>query len=327
MDHYEQILDEKYMRFTVFPLDERYSDLWILYKKHQKSIWSAEEVQGDLSIDVKQFKNLHFNEQKYITDILIFFNISDSLVMKNLANNFGPEVQILEASMFYGLQMFMEQVHAETYGLLVETFIQDKDELKMAQNAITEHPYIKRKADWCFKWMNSEKRFAERLVAFAAVEGIFFSGSFCAIFWFKNRGILPGLTMSNELISRDEGFHCEFACALYNHLTHRLDESVVHEIIWEAVTLEQEFITNALPCDLIGMNSVKMSTYIKYVADYLLKMLGYKPLYKVDNPFPWMTMISMMGKQNIFEGRSSFYSNRSIMSEDTNDQLRFDGDF
>lgn len=296
-------------RYTIFPI--QHQDIWEMYKKAEASFWTAEEI--DLSKDFKDWNALNANEQHFIQHVLGFFAGSDGIVNENLALRFMKDVEIPEARFFYSFQMMIENIHSETYSLLIDTYIKDKATKQTLFEAINQIECIGQKAQWALKWIEDEHAsFAMRLIAFAAVEGIFFSGSFCAIFWLKKRGIMPGLTFSNELISRDEGLHTEFACLLYSKMEHRLDMSVVHELIREAVTIEKQFIMESLPCYLIGMNAVMMSQYIEFVADRLLVQLGYDKIWNSGNPFDFMEMISMSGKSNFFEKRVSEYSKANI---------------
>ncbi|KAK7264533.1 hypothetical protein RJT34_32142 [Clitoria ternatea] len=308
--HQEPILMEQTQRFCMFPI--RYKQLWEMYKKAEASFWTAEEV--DLSYDVQHWETLSDSEKHFITHVLAFFAASDGIVLENLAARFLKDVQVPEARAFYGFQIAMENIHSEMYSLLLETFIKDSREKDRLFNAIETLPCVAKKANWALSWINSSTSFAERLVAFACVEGICFSGSFCAIFWLKKRGLMPGLTYSNELISRDEGLHCDFACLLYSLLQRQLDAEQVHNIVHEAVEIETEFVCDALPCALIGMNSTLMSQYIKFVADRLLVALGYQRKYNVENPFDWMEFISLQGKANFFERRVGDYQKASVMS-------------
>ncbi|KAJ7954970.1 putative Ribonucleoside-diphosphate reductase small chain [Quillaja saponaria] len=306
----EPILMEQNQRFCMFPI--RYKQLWEMYKKAEASFWTAEEV--DLSQDVRQWETLSDSEKHFVSHVLAFFAASDGIVLENLAARFLNDIQIPEARAFYGFQIAMENIHSEMYSLLLETYIKDSKEKHRLFNAIENIPCVARKAKWALNWINSSTSFAERLVAFACVEGIFFSGSFCAIFWLKKRGLMPGLTFSNELISRDEGLHCDFACLLYSLLRRQLGSERVHSIISEAVEIETEFVCEALPCALIGMNSTLMSQYIKFVADRLLVTLGYERKFNVENPFDWMEFISLQGKTNFFERRVGDYQKASVMS-------------
>jgi len=312
-NHDEPMLKENKNRFVLFPIQEK--EIWDMYKKAEASFWTAEEI--DLSSDENDWSKLTKNEKYFIKQVLAFFAASDGIVNENLTLNFSNEIQIPEARCFYGFQIAIENIHSETYSLLIDTYIKDKQEKHKLFNAIQTIPCIAKKAEWALKWTNSSNAsFAERLVAFASVEGIFFSGAFCAIFWLKKRGLMPGLTFSNELISRDEGLHCDFACLLYNKLEVKLDESIVHAIISEAVTIEREFITKSLPVELIGMNSKLMSEYIEFCADRLLYNLGVSKLYNSQNPFDWMNLISMGGKSNMFERRIAEYSKAGVGVED-----------
>merc|ERR1719203_146643 len=283
-----------------------------MYKKHEASFWTAEEI--DLSSDAKDWEGLSSDEQHFITHILAFFAASDGIVLENLAGNFSTEVQIPEARAFYGFQIAMENIHSETYSLLIEQYIRDPAQQEKVFNAISTMPAVQEKAQWAVQWMNKDNSFAERLVAFAAVEGVLFSGAFCAIYWLKKRGLMPGLTFSNELISRDEGLHAEFACLVYSMLQNRLPDDVVHNIVRGGVTAERAFICEALPCDLIGMNNDMMTRYIEFVADRLLSSLGRPKLYEATNPFDWMELISLQGKTNFFEKRVGEYQKAGVMA-------------
>ena len=296
-------LDDK--RFVMFPI--KYEDVWEMYKKQVDCFWRAEEI--DLSKDYTQFETLNNDEKYFISMILAFFAASDGIVLENLAMRFMNDVQVSEIRAFYGFQIAMENIHSETYSLLIETYIKDKQEKHKLFNAIENFSCIKKKSDWAQKWIHDNRSsFATRLVAFACVEGIFFSGAFCSIYWLKKRGLMPGLTFSNELISRDEALHCEFAVLLYNKLENKLKKSRIYEIIKEAVEIETEFICQALPCKLIGMNAELMTQYIKFVADRLSLQLGYDKIYNVHNPFPWMELISIESKTNFFEKRNDSYA-------------------
>jgi ribonucleoside-diphosphate reductase subunit M2 len=300
-------------RFVMFPI--KHNDVWEMYKKQVDCFWRAEEI--DLSKDLTNWESLNGDEKHFISMILAFFAASDGIVLENLASRFMNEVQVSEARAFYGFQIAMENIHSETYSLLIETYIKDKEEKNKLFNAIEHFPCIKKKSDWAQKWIHDNRSsFATRLVAFACVEGIFFSGAFCSIFWLKKRGLMPGLTFSNELISRDEALHCEFAILLYSKLIKKVDKNRIHEIIKEAVEIETEFICEALPCRLIGMNSEMMTQYIKFVADRLCVQLGYKKIYNISNPFDWMEMISLEGKTNFFERKVGEYSLANKQSED-----------
>ncbi|KAL8486323.1 hypothetical protein ACS0TY_022652 [Phlomoides rotata] len=306
----EPILMKQHHKYCMYPIE--YPQLWEMYKKAQASFWTAEEV--DLSQDVQQWETLSLPEKHFITHVLAFFAASDGIVLENLAARFLNDVQIAEARAFYGFQTAMENIHSEMYSLLLETYVKDSKEKNRLFNAVENIPCVARKANWALNWINSSSSFAERLVAFACVEGIFFSGSFCAIFWLKKRGLMPGLTFSNELISRDEGLHCDFACLLYSLLRRQLHWGRVHLIVQEAVEIETEFVCDALPCALIGMNSTMMSQYIKFVADRLLVALECPKTYNVENPFDWMEFISLQGKTNFFERRVGEYQKASVMS-------------
>jgi ribonucleoside-diphosphate reductase beta chain len=295
-----------------------------MYKKHEASFWTAEEI--DLSDDLKDWERLSSDEQHFVKHVLAFFAASDGIVNENLAVNFMSEVQLPEARCFYGFQIMMENIHSETYSLLIDTYIKDAAEKKYLFNAMETVPCVQKKAEWALKWINNGS-FAERLVAFAAVEGIFFSGSFCSIFWLKKRGLMPGLSFSNELISRDEGLHCDFACLLYGMLNEKLTEARIHEIITDAVKNEHEFVTDALPVSLIGMNAKLMCQYIEFVADRLLVALGYSKIYNVTNPFDFMDVISLQGKTNFFEKRVGEYQKAGVMGTKEEKEFKLDEDF
>merc|ERR1711933_290098 len=290
----------------------QYPGIYEMYKKHEASFWTAEEI--DLAQDAKDWETLSEKEQHFVKHILAFFAASDGIVLENLAAHFSVEVQIPEARAFYGFQIAMENIHSETYSLLIEQYIKDPQEKERVFDAIHTMPPGKEKAQWAIQWMNSENCFAEKLVAFAAVEGILFSGSFCAIYWLKKRGLMPGLTFSNELISRDEGLHAEFACLIYGMLQNPLPEAVVHDIVRGAMEAERKFICEALSCDLIGMNSELMTKYIEFVADRLLTALGHSKLFNASNPFDWMELISLQGKTNFFEKRVGEYQKAGVMA-------------
>ena len=292
-------------RFVMFPI--QHQDIWEMYKKQVDCFWRAEEI--DLSKDLTHWESLNADEKHFVSMILAFFAASDGIVLENLAVRFMSDVQLSEARAFYGFQIAMENIHSQTYSLLIETYIKNEDEKMKLFQAIDHFPCIKKKSDWAQKWIKDNRSgFATRLVAFACVEGIFFSGAFCSIFWLKKRGLMPGLTFSNELISRDEALHCEFAILLYNKLVKKMPKSKIHELIKEAVDIETEFICEALPCRLIGMNSKMMTQYIQFVADRLCLQLGYDKLYDVTNPFDFMELISLEGKTNFFERVVSDYS-------------------
>ncbi|KDR83868.1 hypothetical protein GALMADRAFT_236326 [Galerina marginata CBS 339.88] len=308
-EHEEPLLKESQHRFVLFPI--QYEELWTFYKKAQASFWTAEEI--DLSHDLWDWERLTPGERHFITHILAFFAASDGIVNENLVERFSNEVQVAEARCFYGFQIMMENVHSETYSLLIDSYVRDPDEREYLFNALENIPCVRRKADWAMRWISDKhSTFAERLVAFAAVEGIFFSGSFAAIFWIKKRGLMPGLTFSNELISRDEGMHTDFACLLFTHLKRRPHPQTILRIISEAVEIEKDFLTNALPVDLIGMNAKSMCQYIEFVADRLLVSLGNSKYYSSTNPFDFMDMISLQGKTNFFEKRVSDYKKANI---------------
>ena len=305
----EKILQDNPGRFVLFPIE--HGDLWKLFKQQESCFWTAEEI--DLGQDVYDWENkLNADEQHFVKHVLAFFAASDGIVNENLAMNFVNEVQYTEAKFFYSFQMMMENIHSETYSLLIDSYIKDKEEQNKLFNAVETIPAIKKKADWAIKWINSES-FVERLVAFAAVEGIFFSGSFCSIFWLKKRGLMPGLTFSNELISRDEGMHCDYACHLFNnHIENKISEKRIKEIICGALKIEKEFILEALPVRLIGMNSDLMSQYLEFVTDRLLVALGCSKVYNVENPFDFMQNIALQGKTNFFEKRVAEYQKAGV---------------
>lgn len=309
-------------RFVMFPI--KYQDVWEMYKKQVDCFWRAEEI--DLSKDLVHWDSLNQDEKHFISMILAFFAASDGIVLENLASRFMNEVQVSEARAFYGFQIAMENIHSHTYSLLIETYIKEKEEKHRLFNAIENFACIKKKSDWAQKWIHDNRSsFATRLVAFACIEGIFFSGAFCSIYWLKKRGLMPGLTFSNELISRDEALHCEFAVLLYSKLVKKVDKARIHEIVKEAVEIETEFICEALPCRLIGMNSEMMTQYIQFVADRLCVQLGYKKIYNVNNCFDWMELISLEGKTNMFERKISEYSLAN--KTQTNDAFDFTEDF
>mmetsp|Transcript_35933 Transcript_35933/g.81652 ORF Transcript_35933/g.81652 Transcript_35933/m.81652 type:complete len:503 (-) Transcript_35933:91-1599(-) len=306
----DPMLQENPQRWVMFPI--KYPGIWEMYKKHEASFWTAEEI--DLSQDAKDWERLTEAERHFIKHILAFFAASDGIVLENLAAQFSTEIQVPEARAFYGFQIAMENIHSETYSLLIEQYIRDPAEKEAVFDAINTMPPVQQKADWAVQWMNKENSFAERVVAFACVEGILFSGSFCAIYWLKKRGLMPGLTFSNELISRDEGLHAEFACMIYGMLQNKLPEDVAHSIVRDAVEVERRFICEALSCDLIGMNSELMTRYIEFVADRLLSALGHSKLFGASNPFDWMELISLQGKTNFFEKRVGEYQKAGVMS-------------
>lgn len=301
----DPLLEENPDRFVVFPI--KHPKVWGMYKKAMASFWTADEV--DLTKDVQQWPKLTENERYFIKHVLSFFAASDGIVNENLVERFMAEVQMTEARCFLGFQVMMENIHGEMYSQLLDTLITDSEERLKCLRAIEHFPAIKRKADWALKWCKDKRSsFGTRVVAFVAVEGLFFSGSFCAIFWLKKRGLLPGLSFANELISRDEGMHTDFGCMMHSLLKNKPSKAKVYEIFRDAVTIEKEFITESLPCRLVGMNSNMMSQYIEFVADRLLTQLGHPKIYNVPNPFPWMEMISMDGKTNFFERRVGDYS-------------------
>ena len=327
-DEDEPILTPEKNRYVLFPI--QHTDIWLAYKKAVASFWTAEEI--DLVKDLKDWENLKPEEKHFISYILGFFAGSDGIVMENLGVRFMNEVQLSEARCFYGFQLMMENIHSETYSRLIDTYITDAQEKHKLLNAIDTIPCVSKKADWAIKWITDDTHtFAIRLLAFAAVEGVFFSGSFCAIFWLKKRGIMPGLTFSNELISRDEAMHTDFAILLYSKLKHRVSEEVVHNMYKEAVAIEKEFIIDSLPCRLIGMNATLMSQYIEYVADRLLQQLGYAKIWNSQNPFDFMEMCSLTAKTNFFEKRVSEYQLKNVLYQtnvdDANDEVSFEAAF
>lgn len=312
-------------RYTLFPIAQNEEDLYQLYKKAVASFWTVEEI--DFSKDKDDWATLSDNEQYFIKQVLAFFAGSDGIVQENLATRFQREIQSPIARLFYGMQNAMEGIHSETYSILIDQYVKDKDEQNKYFRAIDEVPCIRKKAEWALKWIDSSEDYATRLIGFACVEGIFFSGSFCAIYWVKKRGLLPGLTFSNELISRDEGLHTEFAVTLYHKLVNKLSKERVHEIIREAVEIESEFICSALPCSLIGMNSRDMKVYIEFVADRLSQQMGCGKIYNVQNPFDFMELISLEGKTNFFEKKVSEYSKPGVGMNAADMEIRLDADF
>jgi len=325
MSQIEPILQENKNRFVIFPI--KHHDIWEFYKSMEASFWTAEEI--DLSQDLNDWNNkLNDDERYFVKHILAFFAASDGIVNENLAENFVNEVQYAEAKFFYGFQIMMENIHSETYSLLIDTYVKDEDEKDQLFNALEVFPAIKKKADWALQWIESDS-FAERLIAFAAVEGIFFSGAFCSIYWLKKRGLMPGLTFSNELISRDEGVHCDFAVHLHNHhLVNKVPKERIRGIIVDALNIEREFITESLPVSLIGMNAVLMTQYLEFVADRLLVELGCEREYNTTNPFDFMDMISLQGKTNFFEKKVAEYQKSGVMNTDGDAQkISFDADF
>ncbi|WP_435135216.1 ribonucleotide-diphosphate reductase subunit beta [Formosa sp. A9] len=321
----EPILQENKDRFVIFPI--QHHDIWEWYKKSEASFWTAEEI--DLHQDISDWKDkLNDDERYFIKHILAFFAASDGIVNENLAENFVSEVQYSEAKFFYGFQIMMENIHSETYSLLIDTYVKDEKEKDILFKAIEHFSAIKKKADWALKWIESPS-FAERLIAFAAVEGIFFSGAFCSLFWLKKRGLMPGLTFSNELISRDEGVHCDFAVHLHNHhLINKVPKARITEILVDALNIEREFITESLPVSLIGMNAKLMTQYLEFVTDRLLSELDCEKVYNTTNPFDFMDMISLQGKTNFFEKRVSEYQKAGVLNkEEEEDKFNFDADF
>ena len=321
----EPLLSEEEKRYVIFPIKKE--AIWNMYKKAVSSFWTVEEI--DLSKDMDDYNKLKDEEKHFINSVLAFFAASDGIVNENLVERFCNEVQVLEAKFFYGFQVAMENIHSETYSLLIDTYIKDKFEKDRLLNAVETIPSVKKKAEWALKWINDDtSSFGKRVIAFAAVEGIFFSGSFCSIFWLKKRGLMPGLCFSNELISRDEGLHTEFAVLMYSMLNEKPDEDTVKAIIKEAVSIEKEFITESLPCSLIGMNHKLMSEYIEYVADRLLMMLKVEPVYNTHNPFEWMELISVQGKTNFFEKRVGEYANKANPNKEVEvAEFSMDADF
>jgi len=324
MNNIEPILQENTSRFVLFPI--QHNDIWSFYKKAEASFWTAEEI--DLSSDLIDWDSkLNDDERHFIKHLLAFFAASDGIVNENLAQNFLSEVQYTEAKFFYGFQLAAENIHSETYSLLIDTYIKGTAEKTHLFNAIETLDCVKKKADWALRWIDKGS-FAERLVAFAAVEGIFFSGSFCSIFWLKKRGLMPGLSFSNELISRDEGLHCDFACLLYTkHLVEKLPKEKVMEIIIDAVAIEKEFVTDSLPVKLIGMNSDLMGQYIEFVADRLLVELGNPRVFNTANPFDFMEMISLQGKANFFEKRVGEYQKAGVLNNNGEQAFSLNEDF
>ncbi|KAI1723913.1 ribonucleotide reductase, small chain domain-containing protein [Ditylenchus destructor] len=320
----EPLLRENPNRFVIFPI--QYFDIWNFYKRAVASFWTVEEV--DLAKDMADWRGLTDPERFFITRVLAFFAASDGIVNENLVERFAQEVQVPEARCFYGFQIAIENIHSEMYSKLIETYVKDTDERSKLFNAIFEFEFVKKKADWALRWISSqEATFGERLIAFAAIEGIFFSGSFAAIFWLKKRGLMPGLTHSNELISRDEGLHRDFACLLYKHLINKPSEQRIHQIIRDAVTIEQEYLTESLPVDMIGMNCRLMSQYIEFVADHLLVELGLNKVYNVKNPFDFMENLSIQGKTNFFEKKVSEYQKMGVIGKDEDREFSLDADF
>jgi len=320
----EPLLKENPRRFVIFPI--QYPDIWAKYKEAEASFWTTEEV--DLSKDPAHWEKLTADERHFISHVLAFFAASDGIVNENLVERFSQEVQVTEARCFYGFQIAIENVHSEMYSMLIETYITDEKEKEFLFNAVETLPCVAKKANWALNWISSkEATFGERIVAFAAVEGIFFSGSFASIFWLKKRGLMPGLTFSNELISRDEGLHCDFACLMFSHLVQKPSKERVTSIIREAVKIEQEFLTDALPVSLIGMNCKLMCQYIEFVADRLLSELGCEKIYGATNPFDFMTIISTDGKTNFFEKKVGEYQKAGVMNTVSDNDFTFGADF
>jgi ribonucleotide reductase beta subunit family protein with ferritin-like domain len=320
----EPMLTPNPHRYVIFPI--QYPDLWAKYEDHVSVFWQPKEL--DLSKDMKDWVTLTANEQHFIKRILGFFAGSDGIVMENLALRFMSEIQVPEAIQFYAVQNMMESIHSVTYSLLIDTYIEDRAEKTEVLRSIQTVPCIQRKADWALQWIKSEEAdFPTRVMAFAAIEGIFFSGAFCSIFWIKQRGLMPGLTASNEFIARDEGLHTDFACLLYSKCKHRLPKTKAYKLIREAVKIEKEFITEALPCSLIGMSAPRMAEYSEFVADRLLVALGYEKLWKTANPFPWMERISLEGKDNFFEKRVTNYALAGVGVDASKMEFKLDEDF
>lgn len=320
----EPLLVENKNRFVLYPIQD--NEIWSMYKKALASFWPVEEI--DLEQDLNYWNNLTDSEKYFLKHILAFFAASDGIVNENLAINFCNEIQLPEARCFYGFQIAMENIHSEMYSLLIDTYVKDKDEKHLLFNAIENFPAITKKAVWALKWTNADyASFQERLIAFAIVEGVFFSGSFCAIFWLKKRGLFPGLGMANTQIAKDEGLHTDFAVLLYSKIVNKLPESIIYDLFDDAVNIECEFITEALPVELIGMNSKLMQQYIKFCADRLLYDLGYNKRYHVTNPFEWMDMISLQGKTNFFENRVPEYAKAKVGSKPEDNEFRMDVEF
>ena len=321
-DKDEVLLQKNESRFVLFPI--KYQDIYDEYKKAESSFWTSNEI--DLSKDMNDWETLNEKEQHFIKNIIGFFAGSDGIIMENLALRFLGEIEIPEVRAFYSYQIFNEQIHSETYSLLIDTYIKDNEEKIKIFNSIQNIPCVLKKAKWAYKWIeNQEVNFATRLIAFSIVEGIFFSGSFCAIYWLKKRGLMPGLTFSNELISKDEGMHCHFACLLYSYIKNKLKPELIHEMIKEAVEIEKEFITDSIPCAMIGMNATMMKQYIEFVSDRLLVQLGYEKIWNTENPFDFMELISLRPKSNFFEIRVGEYA-KSTIAED-NDTFELNNDF
>jgi len=319
----EPLLNPENNRLTVFPI--KFKNIWDMYKKMQAAFWTAEEI--DWSKDKYDFKKMNENEQRFIKYVLAFFSASDTIVNMNLGERLSQDVQPLEAKMTYIFQMMIESVHSEVYALQIDNIIEDKEEKNSILNAIETVPCIKKKTEWMMKWVQSSESFATRLVAQTIAEGLFFSGSFCAIFWLKQKNVMPGLISSNELIARDEGMHCDYSIMLYNMLNDKLDQNIVHQMFEDAVLTEKDFICDSLPCSMLGMNSELMEQYIKFVADHLLIKLGYNKLYKVENPFTWMEAISIEGKTNFFEYRPTQYQRADVNNKTKDSAFEISEDF
>ncbi|ORD93780.1 RIR2 [Enterospora canceri] len=317
---YEPLLDEDQKRYVMFPI--QYPEIWEFYKKHESTFWTVEEV--DMTFDLQHFNSLNANEQYFIKHVLAFFAASDGIVNENLAERFSNDVTVLEAKCFYGFQIAIENIHSEMYSKLIETLVCDKTEQDFLFNAVDNIPAIRKKADWAMRWIESAESFDTRMVAFACVEGIFFSGSFAAIFWMKKRGLMPGLCFSNELISRDEGLHCDFACLLHKYINKKCKN--ITQIVKEAVVIEKEFLTESLPVDLIGMNSKLMSQYIEFVADRLLYALGESKVFNAENPFDFMDNLSLQGKTNFFDKREANYQ-KGYVGIENNFEFKLDEEF
>lgn len=326
-EKFDRILSERKDKYVFFPIDPEMKEVYEFYKKAKALFWVPEEV--DLSIDKRQWEALNNDEQFFIKNVLAFFAASDGIVNENLCLNFSTEVQPSEVKAYYAMQIGIEAIHSEMYSLLIDTLITDPKEQQRLFNAVEEVPCVKRKADWALKWLASDAPFAQRLIAFACIEGIHFSGSFCAIYWLKKRGLMPGLAHSNELISRDEGQHRDFACLIHSLLNEesKCKPETIREIVREAVEIEKEFVADSLPVSLIGMNSNQMTTYIEFVADHLLSTLGLSKIYNVQNPFPWMDLISLEGKTNFFERRVSEYQKANVSTGGENNTFSMDEDF
>ena len=321
-DKDELLLQKNESRFVLFPI--KYQDIYDEYKKAESTFWTANEI--NLSKDMNDWEKLNENEQQFIKNIIGFFAGSDGIIMENLALRFLSDIEIPEVRAFYSYQIFNEQIHSETYSLLIDTYIKDNEEKIKIFNSIQNIPCVYKKAKWAYKWIeNKEVNFATRLIAFSIVEGIFFSGSFCAIYWLKKRGLMPGLTFSNELISKDEGMHCHFACLLYSYIKNKIKPEIIHDMIKEAVLIEKEFITDSIPCAMIGMNADMMKQYIEFVSDRLLVQLGYEKIWNSENPFDFMELISLRPKANFFELRVGEYAKSSIAESD--DQFELNNDF